>query len=207
MSRIKDIVDKLLNKTVVISKRREDSKDPQDTKESLSFRICEIEIYWYSPKHQDEYAHKSKEQLLPDRWYFHRPTLTSSSYKEGTFKGLDITMGNNKDRYIGILIRSLLNLKTNEFIEGPCNCVKALIAPYQKVSDYLKEEKELPLSVYTDPYLYLQNYDLVREDIYSGKRIGLSEKYPMWRNKKYRFLTHKNKIKKQKSNLVFTIAK
>ncbi len=47
--------------------------------------------------------------------------------------------------------------------------------------------------------------DGVEEQIYKGPRIGLSDKYPEWKNVHYRFLIKKNYIKKGKSDLVALI--
>ena len=67
----------LLNKTVLLIK-------------NTCFRLREIEIYLYTDDHNDNYTHKSIEQADPCQWYFHK---TGSSYKGGTYKGLDITKG------------------------------------------------------------------------------------------------------------------
>ena len=40
------------------------------------------------------------------------------------------------------------------------------------------------------------------EEIYTGARIGLSDKYPEWRDAKYRFLIKPKMIRKGKKSLV-----
>lgn len=87
------------------------------------YSLAEIEFYYYSPDHLDPYPHKNSEQLKSKTWYFHK---TGNSYREGTYKGLDISLGDNKN-YGGILIRSLKNMKTGEVVCGPCCCVDELL--------------------------------------------------------------------------------
>lgn len=55
------------------------------------------------------------------------------SFKAGTYKGMDISFGKMTgtgkiERYGGILLRAMLNLKTGEYIEGPCNLLTTLLA-------------------------------------------------------------------------------
>ena len=62
------------------------------------------------------------------KWYMHRMTAKNPmSFKGGSYKGMDLTFGDNKNSYGGILIRSILDLKTNEYIEGPCNTLDAFL--------------------------------------------------------------------------------
>jgi hypothetical protein len=60
----------------------------------------------------DEYTHCNDDQLKYGYWYFHK--FPNGSYKGGTFKGLDITLGNNKDKYCGILIRSIYDIENKK---------------------------------------------------------------------------------------------
>ena len=63
------------------------------------------------------------------------------SFKCGTYKGMDLTFGNSKlDLFGGILIRSIMNLKSGEYIEGPCNSVSTLIGLHG-----VKEFKDLKI--------------------------------------------------------------
>ena len=69
------------------------------------YRIAEIELYFNdSNKHQDTFTHGNKDQAKPGSWYFHK---FGSSYKSGTYKGLDLAFGKDKIAFAGILIRSL----------------------------------------------------------------------------------------------------
>jgi hypothetical protein len=57
-------------------------------------------------------------------WYFHRSG--NKTYKSGTYKGLDLAIGNEKV-FGGILIRSLECADTGQVIEGSCLCVNAIL--------------------------------------------------------------------------------
>lgn len=181
--KLKELANKFLNHSVINASGKQ-------------YRICEIEFYIYSAEHPDEYTHKAPEQKIMNKWYFHKK---GKSYKEGTYKGLDITLGNNKC-YVGVLIRSILNLETNELIEGPCNCVNELIGNI-KVSEFL-EGCETPLSITNNSKnLIVETADLEAMQIYHGRRYGLSDKYLEYKSRKYRFLIFPEVIKKQKSDL------
>ena len=66
------------------------------------YRICEIEFYVFANEYKDPYAHQNPHQLVFGQWYFHQ-ILTQAGYrcKGGKFKGLDLTLGDEKN-YIGI---------------------------------------------------------------------------------------------------------
>jgi hypothetical protein len=66
------------------------------------------------------------------------------SFKCGTYKGMDITFG-NQDIYGGILIRSIMDLNDSKYIEGPCNSVSKLLEIRG-----VKEFKELSLPTWPD---------------------------------------------------------
>ena len=53
-----------------------------------------------------------------------------------------------------------------------------------------------------DPNFVIEdNNDLIKEVVAEGPRIGLSDKYPDYLNRNYRFVIFKNKIKKKKRSL------
>ena len=74
------------------------------------------------------------------KWYFHKQ---GSSYKSGTYMGLDLAFGKGSKAAGGILLRSLVpaslindkafgtiahnNDLKKDFIEGPCNCVRKIL--------------------------------------------------------------------------------
>lgn len=74
--------------------------------------------------HNDTFTHGDKLQLKCGTWYFHR---FGSSFKGGTYKGLDLAFGKEKDQvYGGILIRAIHNAEDG-FIEGPCRSVDTIL--------------------------------------------------------------------------------
>ena len=98
-------------------------------------KIKEIEFYFKDDNHPDPFVHGSEEQKTPGNWYFHKK---GNSYKEGSFKGLDITFGpKNNNSYGGILIRTLKE-DSNKTLEGPCVCVNYIIDffGFHKVKDF-----------------------------------------------------------------------
>ena len=58
-----------------------------------TYRIMEIEFYVHGSNHLDTYTHGNPDQLTYGKWYFHK--FATGSYKGGTFKGLDITLGSS----------------------------------------------------------------------------------------------------------------
>lgn len=190
-----DIADKLLNRTHLKCNGK-------------IYRICEIEFYYLNNDHKDEYTHANANQLRYARWYFHR--YGSKSYKEGTYKGMDLTLGNKKNNsYCGILIRSIYDIENDVMIEGPCRTVNKLIGSYgfEKVKEFM-EDKNDPLSctnTKNNKSIYIRDSDMFKndiEEIYTGARIGLSDKYPEWLDAKYRFLIKPKLIRKGKKSLV-----
>lgn len=167
------------------------------------FRIVEIEFYLKSPKHNDEYTHCNPEQLLFCFYYFHK--FATGTFKCGTFKGLDLTFGQEKENiYFGVLIRSIMDMENNQVIEGPCNVVNKILSYYdcKKVIEFISPDTNLSIFK-NDKKLHIkQENTLNNEEIFSGPRIGLSNKYPQFQNKPYRFCIYQNKIKKNKKTLV-----
>jgi len=185
------IADTLLNDTLLIVKNNR-------------FRICEIEFYYKGEEHEDKYTHCTDDQLSFLSFYFHK--YKNGTYKAGTYKGMDLTFGNEKDIYYGVLVRSMLDLDSNEFIEGPCRCVNKILElnECKTVKDFL-DNKKLPLKLYsTNQNIYIRDYntqekkEIKKEQIYIGPRVGLSDKYPKFVNLNYRYAIMIKKIKKQK---------
>lgn len=165
------------------------------------FQICEIEFYINCEFHPDTYTHGDILQKNFGKIYFHR--MNGRSYKSGTFKGTDITLG-NEHMFFGILIRSMYDIKNNTMICGPCNCVNMILAlnNCNNVSEFMETRQE-PLDAVSDVGFRFVKSDIVfKDDIYTGSRIGLSDKYPEWKNKPYRFVSRINLIKKEKKNLI-----
>jgi 3-methyladenine DNA glycosylase Mpg len=162
------------------------------------FRLCEIEFYYYNETHKDEYVHKSPDQKQYGKFYFHK--FHNGTYKSGTFKGLDIVLGSN-ETYFGVLIRSIKNIDTGEFIEGSCNVANKLLSCFnvQTVKElFEKHYLNIQQISITDDKLKLEKTALDLEPVYCGPRIGLSDKYPEFKDKKYRYAIFIDKIKKQR---------
>ena len=162
------------------------------------FRLCEIEFYYYNETHKDEYVHKSLDQKQYGKFYFHK--FHNGTFKAGTFKGLDIVLGRS-NTYFGVLIRSIKNIDTSEFIEGSCNVANKLLS-YFNVSNvkelFVQHYPDVEQISITDDKLKLEKITLDLEPVYCGPRIGLSDKYPEFKDKNYRYAICIDKIKKQR---------
>lgn len=157
----------------------------------VAYRICEIEMYYCGKDHEDKYTHCDSLQLENETFYPHR--FKTGTYKSGTYKCMDIAYGNKETMtYFGILIRSLKRLDDNIFFTGPCICVNELLRHFDctEFKDFFKN--------YTTDEFKLEEQKLDYEDIFVGPRVGLGDKYPEFKDKKYRFATHIKQIKKQK---------
>lgn len=165
------------------------------------YRLGEIEFYVNNLTHKDTYTHGDPNQKTYGKWYFHK--YPNGSYKSGTYKGVDLTLG-DPETYFGVLIRSIYDTETDEMIEGPCKTVNKILESYgnSDVNEYMKTRND-PLSARSTKNFHLKRKtNLGEEQIYKGPRIGLSDKYPAWKNIHYRFLIKKDYIKKGKSDLV-----
>ncbi|TKC94601.1 hypothetical protein [Polyangium fumosum] len=94
-------------------------------------RLTEVEFYWHGPGHEDPFAHRDPSQVDSGIWYFHRQ---GGTYKGGTYKGVDIAMGRRPDTYVGILLRSIVDLTSGTWIEGSCKCVDHVLSRTGKES-------------------------------------------------------------------------
>lgn len=174
---------------------------------SIPHRLIEIEFYFSTPNsyggfvHDDPYTHSSEVQFTTGNWYFHK---TGNVYRDGTWKGLDISIGRGKDFPGGILIRSIQMIdskREKKFICGPCLCVDHILSlcsaksPKEMVVEKLKNslnvdccivEKESPNSSNTSQLLYLKYIgskegseihglsEYIKEQIKSSGRVGLN---------------------------------
>lgn len=147
--------------------------------ENSLFRITEIEFYFKSDKHNDDYTHGHELQKKIGRWYFHG-------------SGIDITFGND-NYYGGILIRAIYNLGTNKYIYGPIKVVTELLSTLQNInystfSFGLKPDKEKIIT---------------REKPIAALRVGLnSVNNPTMHNKFYRFLVMPKMQHAEKTKIV-----
>src|SRR5579884_354019 len=139
------------------------------------YRLMEVEVYFTSAEHPDPFTHGDALQTQPDIWYWHRKGET---YIENSFKGVDISLG-GEGRKGGLLIRSLLNTQTGEFIEGTSKVVDALLKQLQ-CSSIREVVQRLPSLGVHDPKspLRIEWQPPGNEPIYSAPRVGLTLKQP-----------------------------
>lgn len=143
------------------------------------YRFLELEFYLYNSEHPDLFCHNNEMQLTLGKWYFHRSTKSAnSSYRSGTYKGLDLTFGSNnfkgQKQYGGILIRSLKSLDTGEVIEGPCRCVNHILKDLN-IQDIETLASNIDLKITTIDSLYIGSYLNLKQLFYvKGPRVGLS---------------------------------
>jgi len=175
---------------------------------SRSHRIAEVEYYFCGDKHMDIFTHQDVLQESSGNWYFHR---TGKGYKGGSFKGLDITFG--QKGFGGILIRAIVAIDTDEYIEGPCNCVNHILTLNRskkgipEISEFVEFER-FDLSVTQRGRLFLkQNNTLEQLAVVASPRVGLTLKktdgertYFLMKN--YRFMSHPLLVRKGRVNLV-----
>lgn len=166
------------------------------------YRLCEIEFYYCGDEHHDTYTHCSEEQRMKGKFYFHK--YKTGTYKSGTYKGLDLTLSPNNLDYFGVLIRSIQDQETLKIVEGPCCSVNCLLSQfgYDRVEQLLKD-KIVPLDIYdtTSQFHLIDVNHLTKERIYKGPRIGLSDKYPLFKDLPYRYAIQVAQIKKKRKTL------
>jgi hypothetical protein len=137
----------------------------------ISFDLCELEFY-YSAKglHEDPYTHNDKLQLTNGQWYFHG-------------SGIDLTIGDEKENFGGILLRGIHNQTRGDFISGPLKVAKEL---FQHFGSFSLKEIQFGLSIRK------QCRNLADVDFASSTRINLPKREDLenYKDKKYRFITH-----------------
>ncbi|MEM9539767.1 MAG: hypothetical protein AAGA60_09675 [Cyanobacteria bacterium P01_E01_bin.42] len=174
----------------------------------VNHRIVELEFYYYSAEHPDPFAHCHPLQLTENRWYFHRQ---GQSYRGGTFKGVDLTFGDDR-AYGGILLRSL-EKSDGSIVNGSCNCVNYILqcTGYETVAeldgvigDRQARDRTLPL--------FLQPAAIPERPLFATARVGLSLKrarshpnMPAYLLRPYRYLIAPQKISKGKIYLILAL--
>eukprot|EP01080_Neovahlkampfia_damariscottae_P009453 gene9453-1659_t len=190
--------DFLLNQTVL-------------TISDTQFRFTELEFYYTNETHFDPFTHKSDLQQQSGKWYFH--TMPNGSFKGGSFKGLDITIG-NKDAYGGILIRGIQNLETKRIIDGPSLCVDTILSlnnseKVDTLAKILKDKHELSV-INEESHLNIkESTNLSPLKVHKSARVGLTLKQKDHKEKRleyllkfYRFFSFPQDIKKGKNYMV-----
>lgn len=184
-----------------------------------AYQIVEIEFYYYDKiNHPDPFVHCDDDQKIPNKWYFHKQNM--KNYKEGTYKGVDITFGKLDNQYGGILIRSIKDINTHELIEGSCLTMNRFLQDneVETVSHFVKlfddleiryKEKFLKKNYYRKCPLYLEKIHSMKNNIYTGPRVGLTLKKNDgdrigYIAKKYRYFTN-TKLKKFKCGIILSL--
>jgi hypothetical protein len=139
------------------------------------YRLVEIEFYFNSEQlHKDEYTHKHEYEA--GYWRSHNG-------------GLDITLRGENGGHGGILIRSVRRLSDNKYINGPRNVLTALLqelgSVFNSSSSFYLEKDSFEEEV--DESIWLKT-----------SRFGLSDKYPDFKEKHYRYIIELNKRNKIK---------
>lgn len=155
-------------------------------------RIVEVEYY----ANPDPYIHGTVEQTRPYCWYFHKK---GSSFRGGTYKGLDFTFGDNQVHHCGVLLRSIQIIATGQIIEGPCMVVNFILGhtSMPDIAHLVATYPSYPPAA-ADPasLLYIEGAELPPLSIAQGPRVGLSAKHPQYLMRPLRFTTVPHDLKK-----------
>lgn len=175
---------------------------------NIKLKIKEVEYYYTSPTHPDPYPHQTEEQLQNNTFYLHK---TGKNYREGTYRGIDITCGNGKN-YGGILIRSLQK-DNGEIICGPCCCVDELIR-IVKLTTAKEFSNHLGKNIFDTTKLHLISNDKINKDIGSSIRVGLNLNKKVevkiqleYLMKNYRYFDDAVKLSKGKTQSILQLIK
>jgi len=117
---------------------------------------------------------------------------------------MDFVFGDEgKNHKFAVLVRSVLDTDSNQFTEGPSKTVSLILEEYghEKVRNFWPEVKDIDIFACNQKIWLEERPDLKQMEVWAGDRIGLSDKYPEFRNKAYRYLTMPHKIKKGKKSL------
>ena len=165
-------------------------------------RIGEVEIYYHCDHHPDNYVHQDELQCDFGKLYFHR--FRNGSYKGGNYKGCDMTFGKDRVR-LSLLIRTIQNLETGEIISGPCNVVNYLLRSlnYLSIKNLVDELGNFSILTSNPAFYLLPLRECSQDKIFHGPRVGLSDKYPEFKDRLYRFVSNSmyKGVKKQKTQL------
>lgn len=155
-------------------------------------RLREIEFYYHGGVHLDPFAHRDALQKSWGRWYFHR---IGSSYRGGSFKGLDITFG-PLDAHGGILIRTLQS-DDGTVINGCSLCVDHMLSTtgFSSISNLDEAIGERSVWSLSAPLALVPSENSPQREMISTARVGLtlkktdeSSEKPRYLMRGYRFL-------------------
>lgn len=191
-----DVMDRLLNHCdFVVAGRR--------------YRFAELEAYYCGDPHADLFAHRDPLQLENGRWYFHR---TRGEYRGGSFKGLDLTMGDGT-AFFGILIRTVV-APDGTLVVGPSLTVDHLLERTKAKSVATLDALIAGRSIWdkTSPLHIAESEKPRSAVVHRSARVGLSLKKakgkadaPKFVARPYRYLTEPKGISKGKVHLVLAL--
>lgn len=148
------------------------------------FEIIEIEVYYNAPGHNDVTVHKTPEQAMFGKWYFHR-SKPGGAYRGGTFKGLDLTLG-SEGVYCGILIRGIHSDSTGPIV-GPCRVVDFVLKSYGigDLNEFVGSQILDASTNHRQFHLIPTETAILVDQLYIGPRIGLKDF--AWKDVELRF--------------------
>lgn len=178
---------------------------------SVPHEIREIEFYYHADAHPDPFSHRHSMQRSSGEWYLHR---AGSSFRGGTFKGLDFTFGASAS-YGGVLLRSI-ETESGEFINGSGLCVEHILKLVGCTSVATLDDRigRRPITDRDNP-VRIESSEAVHvpaTEIWSSARVGLTLKrlqaeprMPEFIMRPYRFLTSPRAIKKGRLQLILAM--
>jgi hypothetical protein len=173
-------------------------------------RLTEIELYYFGEQHRDPFAHRAPIQDQLGVWYFH---LAGTSYRGGSYKGLDITFG-RANAFGGILLRSAESLDDPlDRVEGPSLLVDRILRLTRAahISDLVARFDLRIDSPSGKSPLHLAPSEPRDVPVYRCARVGLLlkrgdlDEKSRWLARPYRFLTDPARTKKGKPQLVVAL--
>ncbi|MCI0699920.1 MAG: hypothetical protein L0241_02420 [Planctomycetia bacterium] len=173
------------------------------------YRFAELEMYFSGDPHPDLFAHRDPLQLESGRWYFHR---TRGEYRGGSFKGLDLTLGDGTS-YFGLLIRTIVSAE-GTILDGPCVMVDHLLTQTKASNVAALDGIINARSIWdaTSPLHIVEAEKPRTATIYQCSRVGLSLKKakgkpdaPKFVGRPYRFLTEAQSISKGRPHLILAL--
>lgn len=178
------------------------------------YQIIELEFYVYSSNHRDVFTHCDENQKSTLKWYFHRSSDKNKyAFKNGTYKGLDIAIGND-DIYGGILLRSLQKHENSEIINGSCKVVDEILlrTECKTVKDLVKDMMKDNTNIEDNKFLTLEKRTCVgQNELFTSPRVGLTLKNQeniklrhKYISKLYRYMILPNEITKGKKLVLLT---
>lgn len=169
-------------------------------------RIAEIEFYLNTSLHPDPFVHSRPEQERSCTWYLHK---RGKSFRNGTFKGLDLAFGGPK-QFAGVLIRSIV-LPDGQLVSGSCLVVESILRSASIDSlESLNQSIEGSVFGEINPLRILLDRNDCRV-IHPSRRVGLGlknsedENVEAFRTAQYRFLTEPRDIKKGRKELILSM--